>query len=149
MVQLQIADCPHCHKKSYFESDLNRGYCTYCGKIINPASDSQITVTLPDGYQSAPGTHILTVRYVKRRFDYGRTIMVAVKGPESKEFAVNINESVDVELQDGEYQVIGKVFHTSSVNSAEIIGSINISLRENMTISAESGGIIGSKLIFK
>lgn len=148
MVSLQAVDCPYCHKTSYFISVLNSGYCTNCGKIIYATSNEQVLTEVVNNDVPKPKTYNLTVCYAKRGYSYSRTMIVTITGPERKEFAINIDESIKVTLPEGEYQLIGRVHLNGGVNSSEIIGSKMIDLRRNTTVNVETGGLMNGRLIF-
>ena len=109
MVSLQAVGCPYCHGTSYFVSGSESGYCTNCGRIIYVMSTEPNTVESMGDDGTEIKTHDLTIRYVKCGISHSRTMMVVVTGPERKEFAVNLGESMKVTLPEGEYQVIGTV----------------------------------------
>lgn len=146
MVSLQAVECPYCHGTSYFASGLEDGHCTGCGRIIYAASDTTVEFT---GDAPKAEMHELTIRYVKRSYNHSRTMMVAVKGPVTKEFAVNIDESMKVALPEGEYQVIGTVHFDGGVNSTDTVGSKVIDLRGDVTVEVETTGIFSRRMTFR
>lgn len=94
-------------------------------------------------------THDLTIRYVRCGISHSRTMLVVITGPERKEFAVNVGESMKVTLPEGEYQIIGTVHVNGGVNSADIIGSKVIVLSKDLTVEAETRGVFSGRIIFK
>ncbi len=149
MVSLQAVVCPYCHGTSYFASDVDSGYCTGCGRIIYATSAEQVTMESTGDDVSTVETHDLTIRYVRCGISHSRTMMVVITGPERKEFAVNVGESMKVTLPEGEYQIIGTVHVNGGVNSADIIGSKVIVLSKDLTVEAETRGVFSGRIIFK
>ncbi len=148
MVSLSAVTCPYCHSTSYFDSSLECGHCTACGKIIYSEGASKIQGAVV-GSPAYAKQYTVVLDYSFRGMEFNRTIIVNISGPVSRQVAVNVHEPVSVTLPEGEYQFIAQVHVDAGVNSTDITGSKMVNLHSDTTIYLETSGLFSRRLTIR